>query len=155
MFEATFIPVAIATIVALYIAVIDFRELRIPNRILLPGLVISILAMVLTAISSSDFGSLLRALAGALISTAIFLAIHLLNPKGLGMGDVKFAALIGLTLSWISFPLGLIGLAISWLAASIFSIFTLLAQGRNFNRLIPFGPFMLFGLLFVEFGLLI
>ena len=153
--EITLIPVAIATFVALYLAVIDLRELRIPNRILFPGLALSITAMLGVTFITGEFGALIRALSGALLATAIFFTIHLLNPAGLGMGDVKFASLIGLTLSWISFPIGLLGLAISWFAAALYAVITLIIRGSRMNRLVPFGPFMLFGLLFVEFGLLL
>jgi leader peptidase (prepilin peptidase)/N-methyltransferase len=71
------------------------------------------------------------------------------------MGDVKFAGLIGIALSWISFPSGLIGLGIAFIASSIFSILVFVVKRDRFQRIIPFAPFMLLGLLFVEFGLLL
>lgn len=155
MSEISMIPVAIATAIALYISVIDLREFRIPNRILIPGLALTTASMFAVAVVTDRIGDLFRAFAGALLATAIFFTIHLLNPAGLGMGDVKFATLIGLTLAWISFPIGLLGLAVSWLAAAIFAIAVLLVRGSNRHQLVPFGPFMFFGLLFVEFGLLL
>ena len=77
------------------------------------------------------------------------------KSKGLGMGDVKFAALIGLALSWISFPAGLFGLGLAFIASSFFSLLLYLVRRNSFNRVIPFAPFMLLGLVFFQFGTLL
>ena len=42
-----------------------------------------------------------RAGLGAVVLFAVFLVLALISPRGLGMGDVKLAGLIGLYLGWI------------------------------------------------------
>ncbi|NDE12934.1 MAG: hypothetical protein EBZ99_04840, partial [Actinobacteria bacterium] len=69
--------------------------------------------------------------------------------------DVKFAGLIGLTLSWISFPSGLIGLGLAFIFSSIFSISIFVVRRKSFKKVLPFAPFMLLGLFSVELGLFI
>ena len=145
----------IATGFALQLSVIDLQEMRIPNRILLPGIGLTAFSILLIGLMTSELIRALFALAGGAISVLIFFFLHLLRPSGLGMGDVKFAGLIGLTLSWISFPVGLIGLALAFIASSIFSIIIFVVKRNNFQRVIPFAPFMFLGLLFVEFGLIL
>lgn len=149
------LPIIVGTGFALQIALIDFRELRIPNGLLFLSLSVTLTCMFAIHVNYSTGTRLTGAIAGALLATSTFFFIHLLNPIGLGMGDVKFAAHIGLLLAWIAFPVGLLGLGISFIAAAIYAALQFAARGRNFNRLVPFAPFMLFGLLFVEAGLLI
>lgn len=149
------IPVLITFAFALQISEIDIREFRIPNRILFPGMLITALSVIITGLAINQFPRALLALAGSLLSLALFFCIHLLRPKGLGMGDVKFAALIGLALSWISFPAGLIGLGLSFVASSLFSLLVYMIKRKSFNRVVPFAPFMLIGLIFIQFGALL
>ena len=149
------LPIGIASGVALYISLIDIREMRIPNRILFPGISLTLLAALFIAALTDDLSRFLLSALGGLIATLIFFLIHLLNPAGLGMGDVKFAGLIGIALSWIAFPIGLLGLIVSFFASGIFSILRIMISGHKPNALIPFAPFMLLGLLFVELGMLL
>lgn len=151
----TYLPIFIATGVASYISLIDIREMRIPNRVLLPGTLVTILSMFLVGFIDGSINRALIALLGGTLSLALFFLIHLLSPTGLGMGDVKFSALIGSALSWISFPLGLIGLGISFIASSLFSLIIFVVKRKSLKRVIPFAPFMLAGLLFVELGLFV
>ncbi|MEK8227378.1 hypothetical protein NKG05_16675 [Oerskovia sp. M15] len=55
------------------------------------------MAVLLTAAALVDgtFDALLRAALGGLVLGAAYLALHLLNPSGLGFGDVKLAVLLG------------------------------------------------------------
>nr|NCW97043.1 hypothetical protein [Actinomycetota bacterium] len=145
-----FLPVLVATSFAIYLSLVDIREMRIPNRILFPGILITSLTILSVALLRMDLWRAILAIFGGVISAATFFMIHLLKPKGLGMGDVKFAGLIGIALSWISFPSGLIGLGIAFIASSIYSILVFVVKRDRFQRIIPFAPFMLLGLLFVE-----
>ena len=148
------LPVAIASCFAIYLSMVDLKEMRIPNRILAIGLLVTVTTMSGAALYLGEMNRLLSALGGGLLSTVIFFMIHLVRPSGLGMGDVKFAGLIGATLSWISFPSGLIGLAIAFFISSLFSL-TLLITRRPLDRLIPFAPFMSMGLVIVALGIFV
>ena len=149
------IPILIASAFSLQISLIDIRELRIPNRLLFPGLILTTLSVLVVGIALDQVNRAMLSILGAIISIAIFFCIHLIKPKGLGMGDVKFAALIGLALSWISFPAGLFGLGLAFIASSFFSLLLYMVKRNSFNRVIPFAPFMLLGLVFFQFGTLL
>ena len=149
------LPIASASLFALYLSLIDIRELRIPNRILIWGFIVTIAAMILAGLAISDPTRILQALGGGAISIASFFLLHLVKPSGLGMGDVKFAGLIGGALSWIAFPIGLIGLAIAFVASALFAIISFSIFRSSMKRVIPFAPFMAFGLYFTAIGLLL
>ena len=75
-FAATTIP----------LMVIDFRERRLPNKITIPGYLISLLGLVLTLEWS-------RVLTAVAISALLFGAGTLISLKGwIGMGDVKLVS---------------------------------------------------------------
>ena len=149
------LPVIVALAFSLYLSLIDLREMRIPNRILLIAMITTFSSMVAVSLYQKDFIQLLQALLGGFLSVLIFFLIHLAKPSGLGMGDVKFAGLIGASLAWISFPAGLFGLVIAFLSSALYSIAVLVLSPKRHQRVIPFAPFMSLGLFFSGVGLLI
>ena len=66
----------------------DLCRRRLPNWLTLPG-------AVAVPVAAAGVGRGPAALAGAGALTAVYLAVHLLTPAGLGAGDVKLAAGLG------------------------------------------------------------
>jgi len=76
-------------------------------------------------------------------TAAFFLLLTVITKgKGMGMGDVKFAFLIGLLLG---FPIALISIYLAFLTGAFLSIILILAGIKKFKKdTIPFGPFLAF-----------
>jgi leader peptidase (prepilin peptidase)/N-methyltransferase len=146
-----FFPVLIATLSSLYICIVDIQEMRIPNRVLIPTYVATLILMTVASLAEGELLHVVISLIGSIFATFIFFFIHLMKPKGLGMGDVKFAGLLGLVLSWFAFPSGLWGLALAFVASALFSAVAIVFKFHKVDLLIPFGPFMVFGLLVMEY----
>ncbi len=72
------------------------------------------------------------------------LVVALIAPRGMGMGDVKLAGLIGLVLG--SIGLGLVGVAAGAgiLLGGVGAVVALVAGGNRKTR-VPYGPFMAAG----------
>ena len=90
--------VALIPFTAMLIAVafIDLQHKIVPNKILLPAAVWGLLNAALLRTHMAP--ELLIAGAGAFL---FFLIAALINPRGMGMGDVKLAGVMGLYLgSW-------------------------------------------------------
>jgi leader peptidase (prepilin peptidase)/N-methyltransferase len=115
----------------------DLEQRIIPNKILL---VASILAVAIAAIS--DPSSLPERLAaGAGAGGVLFLAA-LAYPGGMGMGDVKLAATMGLFLGVWVIP----ALLVALLSGSLVGIALIVRDGASARkRAIPFGPFLALG----------
>ncbi len=135
-----------AAIVALFFAVllaaalIDARHRIIPNRLTYPaiaGLGVLIVVAWATGASLSPVGALL----GLLALGGGCLAVVLISPRGMGMGDVKLAALIGLVLGSLGLRYVAVAAALSVLAGGVGGMVALLA-GRSRKDAIPFGPFL-------------
>jgi leader peptidase (prepilin peptidase)/N-methyltransferase len=143
-------PTYPAAVVALFlaallaVAVIDARERVIPNRITYVAVP---LFLLLIAVGDLGLGQLdvLRGLAGlALYAVPLFL-VALIAPGGMGMGDVKLAALIGLVAG--SFGLARVAVAagLGVLTGGVGAIVAMAAFGYGRKQHLPFGPFLAVG----------
>ena len=128
-FAATTIP----------LIVIDLRERRLPNKITLPGIAISLLGIALTL----DWMKVLIAL-GA--SAAIFGVGTLLSLRGfIGMGDVKLMTGLSLLLTWFSPHLLWQSLLWTFVSAGVFVLGGLLFKKITTRSTIALGPYLLAG----------
>lgn len=126
------------------LSLIDFRCHRLPNQI------VGILAATMTAsllafdLATADVERFAIAITYAGAAVAGFFVIHLI--AGLGMGDVKYAYSIFLTLGWLGEPAVRIGLLVMCLAGSGGAIVCLMRQ-KTLQHTLAYGPFMTAGLI--------
>jgi leader peptidase (prepilin peptidase)/N-methyltransferase len=116
----------------------DLERRIIPNSILITAAVLGI------AIAATDPSGFAQRIAGAGAAGGFFLLAALLYPRGMGMGDVKLAALIGFFLGRAVAPAILIAL-LAGAALGIAIIAVKGAAGRK--QAVPFGPFLALGAL--------
>lgn len=134
---------AFVVVVLVVISAIDLEQRIIPNRIVLPAT-----AVVLTARIALSPGRTLEWIGASLGAAAFLLLIHLVQPEGLGMGDVKLALLIGAALGRYTVA----GLLVGMLAAAAVAIVVLVREGRaGRKKAIPYGPFLAFGAILAVF----
>jgi leader peptidase (prepilin peptidase)/N-methyltransferase len=115
----------------------DLERRIIPNKILLVGSTIGLICLVI-----SDPGSLPVHLAAAAGAGGFFFLIALAYPGGMGLGDVKLAAAMGLFLGVEVVPAILIALA----AGATVGLGMIAKEGSAARkRAIPFGPFLAIG----------
>jgi leader peptidase (prepilin peptidase)/N-methyltransferase len=123
------------------IAVIDLEHGLILNKVVYPGMVVALLlALVprpgLTIVIEPGIAS--SALGGA-IGFVIFLLLVLVSRGGMGWGDVKLAALIGLA---TGFPLVFVAIIMAAILGGIVAVALVIAGKRKRRQTIPFGPFL-------------
>jgi prepilin signal peptidase PulO-like enzyme (type II secretory pathway) len=85
---------------------------------------------------------ILSGIIGGGIGFIFFLVVYLIYPRGMGPGDVKLAALIGLV---VGFPMVLVALFIGIFAGGVFAIALLLFRLRGRKAEIPYGTFLATG----------
>ncbi|WP_324277148.1 A24 family peptidase [Blastococcus brunescens] len=129
----------------LLLAVIDLRERLLPNRILLPAGIGAAVLLVLAAALDDAWPALLRAVLAAGACFVVLLVMALLAPAGLGMGDVKLAALLGLMLGWLGWPAVLLGLFLGFLLQAVIGLALLAVRRAGRRTELPFGPALLLG----------
>jgi leader peptidase (prepilin peptidase) / N-methyltransferase len=119
------------------LAAIDLERRVLPNRIVYP---LALWGVVATALlSSGDLPEHLGAGAGAF---ALLLAVALLHPPGMGLGDVKLAGAMGLCLGLAVIP----ALLVAFLAGSLAGLVLVLREGTAAGKAtLPFGVFLALG----------
>ena len=137
-FVAAFVAACLVVLSA-----IDVERRILPDRIVLPATVIVLAAQV--ALYPDRALEWVLASLGA--SLFLFLAL-VAYPRGMGMGDVKLALLLGAALG----KTVVVGLMIGMLAATGAALVLFARHGLAARKMaIPFGPFLAFGALIALF----
>jgi leader peptidase (prepilin peptidase)/N-methyltransferase len=119
------------------ITLTDIERRLIPNVILLAG---AVAAVVLVA--GTDPSSFPERLISAAAAGGLLLLIGLAYPRGMGMGDVKLVAVMGLYLGSAVAP----ALLIAVLAGSLVGVGVMVGRGGGARKAaVPFGPFLALG----------
>ncbi|MFM2353119.1 MAG: hypothetical protein RLZZ608_525 [Actinomycetota bacterium] len=144
--------VLLVTIALLYFAsisialtAIDLDTHRLPDAIVLPAYPVLVVVLAAAAIVTGDLQSAARAAAGGGILFVGYFAVALISPRGMGMGDVKLAGVIGLILGWFGWPALVVGALAAFLLGGLVGVALIVARRASRNTGIPFGPWMLGG----------
>ncbi len=125
------------TLTLAVVSVADIRRRVIPNRALLAA--VGLWAVISVWTGGEDFPSAL--LAAVVIASPLLMAA-LVRPDGLGMGDVKLVAVIGLYLGWGAWVALLAGLFLAGLTGALISLGNRRPPGET---TLPLAPFLAAG----------
>jgi leader peptidase (prepilin peptidase)/N-methyltransferase len=124
------------------VTVIDLEHYIVPNRIVLATLVVSVPLLGLAALVEGDWSSLRTALIGSVAAGTGLLVINLISPRGMGMGDVKLALVLGLYLGWLDLGHVLLGLFLGFLLGAVGGVALIALKLRTRRDHVPFAPFL-------------
>jgi leader peptidase (prepilin peptidase)/N-methyltransferase len=137
------VPIGVA------LSVIDWHTMLLPRRIVVPATLAVILLMVVVGLAMDQRDALVRALVAMLVARSFFWVLWFVRSAGMGFGDVRLAAPVGLVLGWLGWGALAIGLWTSFLAFALPALVVVVARRDRslLKRSFPFGPFMVFGAL--------
>ncbi|UYO95952.1 A24 family peptidase [Microbacterium sp. M28] len=142
---AIVIAVHVALIgIGLRLIVIDARTHRLPNRIVLPVGAALLVLVGIEALVTADAAALLRALAGLVILGGFYAVMHLAGG-GVGGGDVKLAAVIGIVLGWHGWQALIIGAAAAFVFGAVYVLGLMALRRAHRGTRVAFGPWMIVG----------
>jgi leader peptidase (prepilin peptidase)/N-methyltransferase len=123
------------------IFVIDLEHGLILNKVVYPGMVVALLLALYPWpwLTESIGMRVANAAIGGAIGFVIFLLIAVVSRGGMGWGDVKLAALIGLA---TGFPLVFVAVIMAAIVGGIVAVALVIARRRKRRESIPFGPFL-------------
>lgn len=124
------------------IALIDLRHRIIPNRLTYPALLVFALVILLAWVIDGAADPA-RAGIGLLLYGGILFVVAAIS-RGMGMGDVKLAAVIGLVLGSIGLRFVGVAAAAAIVLGGLGAV-AALAMGRGRKSAIPFGPYLAAG----------
>jgi len=121
------------------LAAIDLDVMRLPNNILGPVAIITFTGLASTITTEGRPDTALRGAGGALIAGGAFWLLSLITRGGIGFGDVKLAAVTGVSV-------GAISLAAVWWALLVGSLTALIwAKVVRRSGPFPYGPWLMLG----------
>jgi leader peptidase (prepilin peptidase)/N-methyltransferase len=129
------------------LSIVDLTEHRLPNAVVLPTVAIVAVLLVLASALTGEWLRLAWTLAGGAGMFLLYFTLALISPVGMGMGDVEFAAPLGLALGWFGWNVWVVGLAAGFIIGGVVSLIALLLRRVTLRGSIPFGPSMLAGAL--------
>jgi len=124
---------------------IDARTHRLPDRIVLPTLGAVALLVVIDALLTGDRDRLLGAGVGMLALGGFYAVLRALSRDGMGGGDVKLAALIGLVLGWHGWQALALGAAAAFVLGALHAVGLMVSGRADASTRIAFGPWMIIG----------
>jgi leader peptidase (prepilin peptidase)/N-methyltransferase len=120
-------------LIAIFVS--DLRYGTIPDEVVFPAIGLVFLYSVFS-LQSSVFSPILSSLGAA----GFFLAlVAVTRGRGMGMGDVKLAGLMGLVLGW---PKIVAALYLAFLTGAFAGVILILIGKKRLGEHIPFGPFL-------------
>ena len=129
------------------ITAIDIKHKRIPDIIILPGIVFGPAAgSYLVGLKDSSIGLLVGG-GTFLLTSEVYYRVR--GRVGMGGGDIKFIAAVGALLGWQQVVLVIF---LSALAGSLVGLVGLATKKINVMSQIPFGPFLAGGTLVAYFS---
>lgn len=130
--------------ISLALALIDLDTQRLPNVIVLPAYAVGALLFGSAALLSADGMPAVTAGLGLLVMGGVYLAVALLRPGAMGMGDVKLAGVLGLFVGWLGTTNLIVGMIAGFILGGIAGVILLIA-GRARETAIAFGPWLIAG----------
>ncbi|MDR0482300.1 MAG: prepilin peptidase [Cellulomonadaceae bacterium] len=138
-------------------AVIDWHTFRLPDAVVVPGMVLTMAALALAQLirlaglaepallEPESSGRFLPALLGAAALGSGWALLWVLGRGHLGFGDVKLAVLLGLTSGWFDWSTVWWTGALPLLFAGTFALMLLATRRAERTTPFPLGPWMLLG----------
>lgn len=130
----------LAAVPGLLLALIDLRCLRLPDQLV--GALAVVAGVPLALLRPERIGTSLVAAVAVLGAYGI---VAFLPRRGLGLGDVKLAAVLALILGFTGWPAVIVGLVVPHLLQGPVALFLLLTRRVPECGAMPFGPALLAG----------
>ena len=143
--SSAFAVVALPAVVAVsaWLSIIDFREHRLPNRIVGPLAAAVTVGVVAAGLVADDLDRSARAIGFGLVLSAVLLAASLIG--GLGMGDVKYGYPMAATVGWFGWDALSTAIVVTTVSGAAVATILLVA-GRGRQHQLSYGPYMALGL---------
>ncbi|MFJ7291612.1 prepilin peptidase [Streptomyces collinus] len=129
------------------LTVVDFRVRRLPDPLTLPFAGAALVLLGLTALVPEHAGQWTTAVLGSLALGGGYFVLFLINPAGMGFGDVKLALGTGAALGWYGWPTVMLGTFAGFLLGALYGAALVITRRADRKTAIPFGPFLITGAL--------
>ena len=131
--------------VGLALTVIDIDTKRLPNPLTLPSYIVVGVLLLLPAVVDGSWSAYLTAWLAGLALFLFYFLLVVIYPRGMGLGDVKLAGVLGLVLGWLGWGELAVGGFLGFLLGAVVGGLLMAVRRAGRKTKIPFGPFMILG----------
>jgi leader peptidase (prepilin peptidase) / N-methyltransferase len=121
-------------------SVVDVRLGILPRSIVYPTLGALAVGLLGAAAVDHQWRSLLHAGIGGVGSFVVFFGLWWVYPKGIGLGDVRVAGLMGAGLAWFGFGQLYVGFLAAFGIGAVVGLALMLRHGTGRKTRLAFGP---------------
>ncbi|MFF4366320.1 prepilin peptidase [Streptomyces sp. NPDC001594] len=133
--------------VLVLLGMVDLAVHRLPDVLTLPLAAATAALLGAAALLPRAAGTWRGALLGGAALGAAYLLLFLINPAGMGLGDVKLALPLGVALGWYGWGVWAAGAFLGLLYGALYGLAALLTSRATRRTGFAFGPFMAAGAL--------
>ena len=130
-------------VLTVQLARIDLAHHLLPNPLVGTLLLAGLALFAVSSAATAGWSDFLRAAAGAAVLFFVFLILAIVSPNGIGMGDVKLAAPVGLYLGYLGWSQLFYGGALGFVLGGVFSLVAMKRKSPEKPAEVAFGPSML------------
>lgn len=116
---------------------VDLKHYLVLNKVIYPAIVIALI--IAAATQYSDIGVPLY---GGLIGSGVLLIIAVVSRGGMGIGDIKLGAFIGII---VGYPNAFVFLLVSIIIGGVFATGLVISKKKGRKESVPFAPFLVIG----------
>ncbi len=148
-------PYLALTAALVAMSAIDFETYLLPDVLTIPTLAFGLVAVAIAAFTDLGGPYAVPALVGMAFYGIFVFVAFIINPAGIGFGDVKLAPLLGLMVGWAvvssleGIRLTTYAIILGFLGGAVIGTIANLALRRGLRAEIPFGPAMVAGTLLI------
>ena len=135
----SFFLLAALTAVLITVTMVDYYHQIIPDRFMLLIAVLAVAFLLGIKYPQQGFSALVDSIIGFSLGGGIFLLIALVSKGGMGGGDIKLMAVLGLWFGWKKI---LLLMLMAFVTGALISVPLLLLRRKSGKDAIPFGPFI-------------
>lgn len=127
------------------LVVADLAVHRLPDALVLATGAWVLAWQIILAAAGSEWTSLGRALLAGCLIGLVFTLLCVLTPSGIGLGDAKLSAVLGMLLGWFGWPQVLLGVLFAFLLGGVFAVVLLATRRASRSTAVAFGPWLVAG----------
>jgi leader peptidase (prepilin peptidase)/N-methyltransferase len=131
---------AIAALVSTLLVATDLAAAEIPHRIMWPGMIGLVFALLFAAVTEGTLARFGIALATGAVIAVVYFAIAWFGKGQFGIGDVSLSLFFGTFLGWLGLPYALVGAVGAFLVHVPVTLAVILARRAGRKAELPFGP---------------
>jgi len=134
--------------VLVLLAIVDWRTRLLPRVVVLPATGVAVALLLVEWIVVHETHVLLRAAIAGLVARSFFWILWFVKRAGMGFGDVRLAALVGLVLGRLGWDEWLVGLYGGLLLFAVWGVGRAVVRHSRaaLKQALPYGPFLILGL---------